>query len=161
MTHMVDPKGRAMSLYDYVPHPHIAARREHRPRTVRQHHKVGFNGMLARWITEGVGTMWCAYAFAALSLVALPQAIRGGTLPIIQWISQTFLQLVLLSIIMVGQQVIGAASDERAVHTYDDAEAILHEAQQIQAHLAAQDAALEVLAQQLQLELPTVGSEDG
>jgi len=147
-----------MSLYDYVPHPRIAARRGHRPRTVSQQHKVGFNGTLAKWITEGVGTMWCAYAFAALSLFALPQAIRGGTLPIIQWISQTFLQLVLLSIIMVGQQVIGAASDERAVHTYDDAEAILHEAQQIQAHLAAQDAALEALATRLQVELRSLDS---
>lgn len=150
-----------MSLYDYVPHPHIAARRQHPPRTVGQHHKVGFNGTLAKWITEGVGTMWCAYIFAALSLVALPQAIKGGTLPIIQWVSQTFLQLVLLSIIMVGQQVIGAASDERALRTYDDAEAILQEAQEIQAHLAAQDAALEILAKRLQVELSAVAEKDG
>lgn len=150
-----------MSLYQYVPHPHIAGRREHRPRTVSQHHGVGFNGTLAKWITEGVGTMWCAYAFAALSLFALPQAIKGGTLPIIQWVSQTFLQLVLLSIIMVGQQVIGAASDERAVHTYDDAEAILHESQQIQVHLAVQDAALEELARRLQVELPSSEGKSG
>jgi hypothetical protein len=156
-----------MSLYDYVPHPHIAARRELRPRKVRDQHGVSFNGKLARLITEGVGTMWCAYAFAALSLVALPQAIKGGSLTIIQWISQTFLQLVLLSIIMVGQQVIGAASDERADHTYEDAEAILHEAQQIQAHLAVQDAALEALAarlgcdlRELSKELPRQASED-
>ena len=148
-----------MSLYRYVPHPHIAARRESRPRTVSQQHKVGFNGSLAKWITEGVGTMWCAYAFAALSLFALPQALRGGTLPIIQWVSQTFLQLVLLSIIMVGQQVMGAASDERAVHTYDDAEAILHEAQQIQAHLAAQDAVIEELARKLQVDLAALDAK--
>ncbi len=123
------------------------------PRTLREHHKVGFNGTLAKWITEGVGTMWCAYAFAALSLVALPQAIKGGALPIVQWISQTFLQLVLLSVIMVGQQVISAASDERAAQTYLDAEAILHEQQQIQAHLAAQDAVLEHLATRLGVDL--------
>jgi len=120
---------------------------------VREHHKVGFNGTLAKWITEGVGTMWCAYAFAALSLVALPQAIKGGALPIVQWISQTFLQLVLLSVIMVGQQVISAASDERAVQTYQDAETILHEQQQVQAHLAAQDALLEELAARLDVSL--------
>ena len=75
----------------------------------------------------------------------------------VQWISQTFLQLVLLSVIMVGQQVIGRASDERAINTYNDAEAVLHEAQQIQAHLAVQDAALEALAAQLKVELPEVG----
>jgi len=143
-----------MSLYNYVPHPHISTRRSRPPRMVRDQHKVGFNGTLAKWITEGVGTMWCAYAFAALSLVALPQAIKGGPLPIVQWISQTFLQLVLLSVIMVGQQVISAASDERAVQTYTDAEAILHEQQQLQAHLAAQDAALELLAAKLGVEVP-------
>ena len=97
--------------------------------------------------------MWCAYAFAALALVALPQAIHGGSLTIVQWVSQTFLQLTLLSIIMVGQQVLGAASDQRAINTYADAEAILQEAQQIQAHLLAQDAALEALATRLGVEL--------
>lgn len=144
-----------MSLYKYVPHPHISSRRAHPPRPISQQHGVGFNATLAKWITEGVGTMWCAYAFAALSLVALPQAINHGLLSIVQWVSQTFLQLVLLSVIMVGQQVIGAASDQRAVQTYADAEAILHEQQQIQAHLAAQDAALESLAMRLGVELPT------
>ncbi len=145
-------KGGAVSLYEYVPHPHIELRRQQRPKTVRQQHGPGFNGKLARVITEGVGTMWCAYAFAALALVALPQAIRGGALTTVQWISQTFIQLVLLSIIMVGQQVISAASDDRAIRTYNDAEAVLHEAQQIQAHLAVQDAALEVLAKKLGLD---------
>jgi hypothetical protein len=62
--------------------------------------------------------------------------------------------LVLLSVIMVGQQVMGKASDERAVSTYEDAEAVLHEAQQIQAHLAAQDVAIEALARRLEVELP-------
>ncbi len=142
-----------MSLFEYVPHPRIAAREEQRPLKVKEQHKSGLNGRLAGLITEGVGTMWCAYAFAALAIVALPQAIHGGSLTIVQWISQTFLQLTLLSIIMVGQQVLGAASDQRAVNTYADAEAILEEAQQIQAHLAAQDAALEVLATRLGVEL--------
>jgi hypothetical protein len=143
-----------MSLYKYVPHPHISARRARPPRLISQQHGVGFNATLAKLITQSVGTMWCAYAFAALSLVALPQAIHNGVLSTVQWVSQTFLQLVLLSVIMVGQQVIGAASDERAVQTYADAEAILHEQQQIQAHLAAQDAALESLARRLGVELP-------
>ena len=104
-----------MSLYKYVPHPHISARRARPPRLISQQHGVGFNATLAKLITQSVGTMWCAYAFAALSLVALPQAIHNGVLSTVQWVSQTFFQLVLLSVIMVGQQVIGAASDERAV----------------------------------------------
>ena len=69
--------------------------------------------------------MWCAYAFAGLALISLPAAIKGGTAPLIAWIAQTFLQLVLLSIIMVGQKVAAAASDKQAFQTYRDAEALL------------------------------------
>jgi hypothetical protein len=150
-----------MSIFRYTPHLHISAREAQPPRRVREFHGLGFNGRLARMITEGVGTMWCAYAFGALALVALPQAIKGGALTTVQWISQTFLQLVLLSVIMVGQQVISRASDERAVGTYKDAEALLHEVQQIQAHLAAQDAAIEELARRLRVELPARDEMDG
>jgi hypothetical protein len=65
-----------------------------------------FNMKVARKITAAVSTMWCAYAFALLALLSLPAAIRSGDLIIIvAWIAQTFLQLVLLSIIMVGQEV--------------------------------------------------------
>lgn len=105
--------------------------------------------------------MWCAYAFGLLALVALPQAISGGALTIVQWVSQTFLQLVLLSVIMVGQQEIGRASDERTTSTHKDAEALLHEAQQMQAHLAAQDAVIEALARRLQVDVPTLDRLDG
>jgi hypothetical protein len=69
--------------------------------------------------------MWCAYLFAAIALISLPAAIQNGTATIISWIAQTFLQLVLLSIIMVGQKVAAAASDKQAEQTYKDAEAIL------------------------------------
>jgi hypothetical protein len=88
--------------------------------------------------------MWCAYAFAALALVSLPAAIMSrNPVLIVSWISQTFLQLVLLSIIIVGQNVLAAASDKRAEATYEDADAVLHTALQIQDHLAAQDAEIE------------------
>jgi hypothetical protein len=65
------------------------------------------NKWLAVKITEGVGTMWCAYAFAVLALVSLPAAIESHNAVII-------LQLVLLSIIIVGQNVLAEASDQRA-----------------------------------------------
>jgi hypothetical protein len=101
-------------------------------------------------VTAVVGTMVCAYLFAALSLVSLPAVLRtGSTLLIVGWVAQTFLQLVLLPIIIVGQNVQAAAADKRSEQTYQDAEAVLREAQQIQEHLAAQDAALEVLAAKL------------
>ena len=63
-----------------------------------------FNQKIATKITSFVSTMWCAYIFAAIALISLPAAIKTGDLiVIIAWVAQTFLQLVLLSIIMVGQ----------------------------------------------------------
>ncbi len=63
-----------------------------------------FNQKIAEKITNAVSTMWCAYIFAAIALISLPAAIRSGdSLVIVAWVAQTFLQLVLLSIIMVGQ----------------------------------------------------------
>jgi hypothetical protein len=69
--------------------------------------------------------MWCAYVFAGVALISLPDAIRGGVPDLIQWVAQTFLQLVLLSVIMVGQDVQAKASDARSEQTYQDTENIL------------------------------------
>jgi hypothetical protein len=109
---------------EHAPHPHIENRKKHGVHTTEKEH-TGFNGWLAVNITNLVGTMWCAYAFTILALISLPEAIRGGTAPLVAWIAQTFLQLVLLSIIMVGQKVAAKASDKQAYQTYQDAEALL------------------------------------
>jgi threonyl-tRNA synthetase len=69
--------------------------------------------------------MWCAYAFACLALISLPSAIKAGTATLVAWFAQTFLQLVLLSIIMVGQKVAAEKSDKQLEQTYFDAEALL------------------------------------
>ena len=62
------------------------------------------NQVIATKITSFVSTMWCAYIFAAIALISLPAAINSGDrIVIVAWVAQTFLQLVLLSIIMVGQ----------------------------------------------------------
>jgi len=76
-----------------------------------------FNNWLAVKITNSVGTMWCAYAFALLSLTSLPAAIKGGTATLVTWIAQTFLQLVLLSVIVVGQKVQSRSSEAQAEAT--------------------------------------------
>lgn len=72
------------------------------------------NERLAEIITSAVGSMWCAYAFAGLALISLPDALRAGRMAIIQWVAQTFLQLVLLSVILVGQKVQAKKSGDRA-----------------------------------------------
>ena len=130
--------------FEHHPHPRIAERKKARPAKTTDEH-VGFNGKVALALTTAVGTMWCAYAFAVLALIVLPDAVKGGMLTTIQWISQTFIQLVMLSVIMVGQNILSRASDKRADETYQDAEATLHEAQQIQDHLKAQDDAIGTL----------------
>jgi hypothetical protein len=141
------------SIFTTVPHPRIEERKQAGPPTVadqlaRSRPLDRFNAALAVKITTGVGTMWCAYVFAGIALISLPDALRSGTSAIISWIAQTFLQLVLLSIIIVGQNVQSAAADKRAEATYEDADAVLHTATQIQAHLEAQDAVIEkILAQ--------------
>jgi hypothetical protein len=139
-----------------MPHPHIAQRTREGPVTVaaqRPAHNwvVQFNSRLALLITIGVGSMWCAYLFIALALVSLPAAVQShDTITIVAWISQTFFQLVLLPIIIVGQNIQGEAADQRAQQTYNDAEAVLQEALQIQHHLALQDRHLARQDQRLQ-----------
>ena len=130
--------------FQHVPHPRIRERTAAGPPKVADEH-LGVNGKIAVVLTTAVGTMWCAYLFAALALLVLPEAVGGGLLTTIQWLSQTFIQLVMLSVIMVGQNVLGRAQDKRADMTYRDAEASFHEAEQIQLHLAAQDAAINEL----------------
>lgn len=90
-------------------------------RNVNQEHKESLSMLdrVALFITKIVGTMWCAIVFTLIALISLPQAIHGGTATIISWIAQTFLQLVLLSIIMVGQNLQSRHSEIRADADYE------------------------------------------
>ncbi|MDE3070106.1 MAG: hypothetical protein KGJ43_05200 [Acidobacteriota bacterium] len=101
----------------------------------------GFNAKFAVLITRGVGTMACAYLFCLIALTSLPAILiqagvltkgdvpafltKPGLILVVAWIAQTFIQLVLLSIIMVGQSVQSAAADARSEKTFTDAERIL------------------------------------
>ena len=74
------------NIFKYLPHPRIAARQAAGPPKVADvitppptaPWYARFNAWFAVKITEGVGTMWCAYAFAILALVSLPSAISRG-----------------------------------------------------------------------------------
>ena len=135
--------------FDHVPHPHIAGRRGSGPPKTADEH-IGLNGRIGLMLTTVVGTMWCAYAFALLALIALPNALDGGLFVFIEWLSQSFIQLVLLSVVLVGQNILGRAADRRAEMTYRDADAILTEVLQLQAHLGVQDAATTALLTRLE-----------
>ncbi len=85
----------------------------------------GINAKIAVFLTNIVGSMWSAYVFAVIALLGLRPALQPGGEGIVAWIAQTFLQLVLLSVIMVGQNVQSQASDLRSRNTYDDTVEIL------------------------------------
>jgi len=151
------------SLFEHHAHPRIEQRRTEAPPKVDEQHKTDtgyqrFNKKLAVAITTNVGTMTSAYLFCVLALLSLPAVlsafsvfsgvfptplVKASLIALIAWIAQTFLQLVLLPIIIVGQNVQAEAADKRSEATYQDADAVLHEALQIQAHLEAQDTAIE------------------
>lgn len=80
------------------------------------------NEWLAIRLTRLVGTMWCAYVFVGLAVLGFPYG--SSQLPdYVQWVSQTLIQLVMLSVIMVGQQLIAAQQADHgdkldAVHSH-------------------------------------------
>ena len=149
-----------MTDIDFVhhPHPHTEERKLQRPPKVSDQH-VGVNGRLGAAITKRVGTMWAFYiAAVTMATWMILAGFAWGPLHKIDPYPFAFLlflgnivQLLLMFVIMVGQQVLGAASDKRAVVTYQDAEAILHECLQMQEHLTAQDRALERMFHRLEL----------
>jgi hypothetical protein len=84
-----------------------------------------FNEKLAVWSVSAVATMTCAYLFAILAMIAFPQALHdsfdGGfkPLPLVEWFSQSFLQLVLLSVIMVGQNIQARSTERKSEEQYN------------------------------------------
>ncbi len=154
-------------IFEYIPHPHLEHLKQAGPPSQEKVVKrwtggskvKALNAKIGLKITLIVGTMWCAYLFTLLALVSADSAFTSkNLLTIVAWIAQTFLQLVLLPIIIVGQNVQAAAADERSEATYKDAVALLEEARQIQAHLLAQDEAIERILTHLQMSQPPAAS---
>jgi len=98
------------------------------------------NQRIALTLTRAVGTMWCAYAFVFLALVGFPGFSASPT-QYVQWISQTLIQLVMLSVIMVGQQILSTTQDAHHAEVQD-----LH-IQNLAAHQDHRDTADQIAAQ--------------
>lgn len=112
---------------------------------VRDHFPAGnayqrFNKRVALGITTYVGTMTCFWVFCALALCSLPSVlsefaafhhtfptwmVRASIIALVSWVAQTFLQLVLLPSIMVGQNLQNVAADVRSAKTFEDVERVL------------------------------------
>jgi len=101
-----------------------------------------FNKKVAIWLTKNVGSMTCFWIFCCLSLFVIPSVIYAmgyrtwvtflppffvtfGFELLMTWLLSTFIQLVLLPGIMVGQNIQGEASDARAAKTFEDTEKLL------------------------------------
>ncbi|HEV3170928.1 MAG TPA: DUF1003 domain-containing protein [Actinocrinis sp.] len=136
-----------MSLYTVVRHPRVHLRRHHGPVRL-EHEHVGLNGKMAAWITRRIGSMWTVYVCVGVTagwMLLGSRRLLGFDpypYPFLLFLGNV-VQLLLIFIILLGQQVLGRSSDKRALQTYLDAEAILHDCEQIQNHLIAQDAHLQ------------------
>lgn len=132
-----------MSLYTSMRHPHVHVRFRHGHARI-EHEYAGLNGRLAAWITRRLGSMWTCYACLAVTAVWMllgSRALLGFDpypYPFMLFLGNAA-QLLLIFVILLGQQVLGRTGDRRAVQTFEDAEAILHDCEQIQNHLIAQD----------------------
>ena len=138
-----------MTTFAHVPH-HRVTHREPPVQSDDEYERIGINGRLGATITRAVGTMWAFYIAGAFMAVwmLLSEAhlisFDPYPFPFLLFLGN-IVQLLLMFVILVGQQVLGRASDKRAVQTYQDAEAILHECLELQRHLSAQDHSLDGL----------------
>lgn len=138
----------------YHPHPKhdriVNVNKIHKERSLKT-----FNRKFAVFLTKNVGSMWTAYSFVVLAFVGLA-SLLGYLSPFVvifvSWLSQTFIQLVLLPVIMVGQNVLNEHNEAQAEVTYlNTKESLEDEKKQIE-HLDAQDKELlkqtKILAEQ-------------
>jgi uncharacterized membrane protein len=141
---------RGVSLLESSPHPWIERHRvQAPPQAIDQ--AVTVNGRIAAWLTQRLGTMWAVYLAAGTQVawIVLAQARiqRFDPYPFafMSFLS-TLVQLILMIVIMVGQDVLSRAADRRSKQTFLDAEAILHECRRMKARLTAQDRIIASLA---------------
>jgi uncharacterized membrane protein len=136
-----------MSDSKYQAHPRLAQRKQMKPVVVADEH-VGLNGRLAAWLTKRVGSMWVVYFTATFVLLWMALATWGPLhradpypFPFLLFLGNV-VQLLLVFVILVGQQVLGRAADRRGLQTYEDAEAIFEEVARLHDHLQEQDEVL-------------------
>lgn len=156
---------------------HFSAAARFSPRQIKRDIQAveGFNAKFAVLITGAVGTMACAYFFCLIALVSLPAILiqagvltrsdvptfftKPGLILIVAWVAQTFIQLVLLSIIMVGQDVQSKAADARSEHTFEHTEEILDRLD-LKTQSGIKDL-YDALVEHIDASRPVFGSSDG
>jgi len=136
-----------MSLYTEVRHPVADARQSQDPDQFATGY-TRFNARVAAWITARIGSMWTVYICLAITVIWMVLGSRQVLgfdpypYPFLLFLGNV-VQLLLIFVILLGQQVLGQSADRRSIRTYDYAQAIVVDCEQIQNHLIAQDALLE------------------
>ena len=127
---MTDTHAHALHV-PHIPHPHLARRKQEGAHVTENEH-VGFNGVLAAFITRCFGSMWAFYFLVFWMLGWMGLATVGLWIFRFDQYPFTFLlflsnlvQLWALPVLAVGQQVLSRASDKQALQTFKDAEAVL------------------------------------
>ncbi len=119
------------------------------PNEIHRSHLSAMDKM-ALSVTNTVGTM--GFVFACVILVAIP-LIFNSALPIVQYISSGILQLILLPLILVGQNLQGRHAELRAQHDFETNVKAEKEIETVLLHLEKQDEMmLEILKRIEQLE---------
>lgn len=136
------PRHHTRALFRHEPH-------QHQPRNVNllmeaEQATSGFNTRLAVALTKYTGTMWTAYLFAGIGIGSLVGFFTNNVFLGLLFgsISSYFLQLVLLPIIMTGQNVLGRKAELQADEAFKTTMSTYHDIEQIMQHLLAQDAEL-------------------
>ena len=77
--------------------------------------KKSFNNKFAVWIATHVGSMYCFYLFNVIAFLSAKAAFETHDLvPIVNWVSSNWIQLVLLPAIMVAQNVAQEATEAKS-----------------------------------------------
>lgn len=91
---------------------------------------------IALFVVKRVGTM--GFFYACVVMVTIP-LFFAQAMPVVQYVSSGYLQLILLPLIMVGQNLQGRHAELRAEHDYETNVKAEKEVEAILLHLEKQD----------------------
>jgi hypothetical protein len=114
----------------YKPHPYKARNARHMHEE-EQHE--GLNQRIALAITNALGSIPCMYFFVILALIGFP-GLHATPYQYVQWLSQTFIQLVALSVLGIAQNILNRQTEiqsdamyETDIKTFRDTETLIEQ----------------------------------
>lgn len=108
----------------YKPHPHRAVS----VNGIREHEQkvAGFNQRIAILITNALGSVPCMYFFMILALIGFP-GLHASPYQYVQWLSQTCIQLVALSVLGISQNILNHHTELQSDAMYDTDVKVYHD----------------------------------